>query len=101
MKSSQWPALLAKAGGFTALNRVGEWGHAPTRYPGPNEANVSPGHLDIVATSPMLAEKFSAECVWVGDKQDPHFAADTDHRPVVVSLGLDLVWKQNPNNTKK
>lgn len=101
LKSEQWEALLTRAGGFKALNRLGKWGHVPTRYPGPNETSTPPGHLDIVATSPMLTEKLSAECVWVGGEQDPHFAADTDHRPVVVSVDVNQEWGQQPNNTYK
>ena len=56
-KSRGWSNLLERAGGFVALNRVGKWRFCPIRYPGPNEHEKAPGHLDIIATSPMLAER--------------------------------------------
>ena len=62
-KSRGWSNLLEKAGDFVALNRVGKWRLCPsTRYPGLDEHEKAPGHLVIVATSPMLATKLSAEC---------------------------------------
>ena len=100
-KSRGWSDLLAKAGGFFALNRLGKWRLCPTRYPGPNESEKAPGHLDIVATSPMLAAKLSAECTGVGGPLDPFFTAETDHRPVVVSLAVDVEWKQAPNSARR
>ena len=96
-KSHNWDSLLAKAGGFTALNRIGEWAEKPTRYPGPNEDEVTPGHLDMIATSPFLTERLSASCVEVGGTLDPHFAAETDHRQVVISMLTDEEWKRRPN----
>ena len=100
-KSRGWSNLLEKAGGFVALNRIGKWRLCPTRYPGPNEHEKAPGHLDIVATSPMLAERLSAECTGVGGPLDPFFTAETDHRPVVVSIAVDAEWKQAPNSARK
>ena len=47
------------------MNRVGKWGLCPTRYPGPNEGHKNPGHLDIIATSPLL---FLAG-FWYGTRQ--------------------------------
>ena len=79
------------------MNRVGKLRLCPTRYPRPNEGRKSPGHLDIVATSPLLAEKLSTECTGVGGPLDPIFTAETDHRPVVTSIAIDGVWKQEPN----
>ena len=61
----------------------------------------APGRLDIVATSPMLAEKLSAECTRVGGPLDPFFTAETDHRPVVVSITVDAEWRQEPNSARK
>ena len=52
-KSRGWSNLLERAGGFVALNRVGKWRLCLTHYPGPNEHEKAPGHLD---TSPMLRE---------------------------------------------
>ena len=100
-KSRSWSNLLEKAGSFVALNRIGKWRLCPTRYPGPNEHEKAPGHLDIVATSPMLAERFSAECTGVGGPLNPFFTAETDHRPVVVSIAVDAEWKQAPNSARK
>jgi hypothetical protein len=93
--------LLEKAGGIVALNGVGQWRLCPTRYPGPNEHEKAPGHLDIVATSPMLAEKLSAECTGIGGPLDPFFTAETDHRPVVVSITVDAKWEQEPNRARR
>ena len=49
----------------------------------------------------MLAAKLSAECTGVGGPLDPFFTAETDHRPVVVSLAVDVEWKQAPNSAKR
>ena len=32
---------------------------------------------------------------------DPFFTAETDHRPVVVSIAVDAEWKQAPNSARK
>ena len=49
----------------------------------------------------MLAERLSAECTGVGGPLDPFFTAETDHRPVVVSIAVDAEWKQEPNSARK
>ena len=54
----------------------------------------------MIATSPFLAERLSASCVEVGGPLDPHFAAETDHRQVVISMLTDEEWKQQPNSAK-